>query len=304
PDTSVRETVPAADLVRLYRKSLGLDIAGELRGASEIRQLECGRCGLLFFDPRPAGSEKFYAALQGFDWYYVDEKDEYALAAARLRPTDRVLEIGCGKGVFGSMIRVGRYVGLEFSPEARDSAEKRGLEVLHESIQAHAASNRGAYDVVCAFQVLEHVPDLNDFVRASVEALKPGGLLIYSVPSADGFLGVARNAVLNLPPHHMSWWRDRAFRSLAKNFGLRAEEIVQERLQPAHRLWYAQVLAMEALKKTFGVKSRNRLVDLSFGHRALGKIASWAGAWIARGLDEEGMQPAGHSLTAFLRKPA
>ncbi len=41
----------------------------------------------------------------------------------------------------------------------------------------------GRFDVVCIFDVLEHLPDEQETMRASANVLKPGGILIVTVPA-------------------------------------------------------------------------------------------------------------------------
>jgi 2-polyprenyl-3-methyl-5-hydroxy-6-metoxy-1,4-benzoquinol methylase len=78
-------------------------------------------------------------------------------------------------------------VGLEFSRKAKEIAFSNGIIIENESIQSHSVAHPAKYDVVCAFQVLEHVSEIRSFIESSIKALKPGGLLIYSIPSADSF---------------------------------------------------------------------------------------------------------------------
>jgi SAM-dependent methyltransferase len=70
-------------------------------------------------------------------------------------------------------------------------------------------------DAVCAFQVLEHVPDVRPFLEQSVALLKPGGLLVICVPNAYSYLRDLCSP-LDMPPHHMSRWSARTFASLGK----------------------------------------------------------------------------------------
>src|SRR2546423_89000 len=40
----------------------------------------------------------------------------------------------------------------------------------------------GAFDVVCAFEVLEHIPDDDQALAEIARVLRPGGALVFSVP--------------------------------------------------------------------------------------------------------------------------
>ncbi len=102
--------------------------------------------------------------------------------AARLKPTDRVLEIGCGTG--GTAIRlapgVAQYTATDFSSEMVRIARAKpaaGM-VTFRVADAASAFEGGPFDVICAFNVLHLVEDLPDTLARIHANLKPGGLLI------------------------------------------------------------------------------------------------------------------------------
>ncbi len=102
--------------------------------------------------------------------------------AARLKPGDRVLEIGCGTG--GTAIRlashVASYTATDFSAEMiRIARSKLAPATLHfERADAQRAFDGAPFDAICAFNVLHLVDDLPGLLRQIHFALKPGGLLI------------------------------------------------------------------------------------------------------------------------------
>jgi len=172
-----------------------------------------------------AGDEKMYKRLQQFSWYYSDEKEEYSIAKQFL--TDffnlniSVLEVGSGKGAFRSFLKENdKYVGLEFSQEAILLAEKNNVELYQETIENYVEKHFGIYDVVCSFQVLEHVTTPRTFIESSITALKPGGILIIAVPSEDDLMKVLVNNFYNMPPHHLTRYSDKTLESIAKLFDL------------------------------------------------------------------------------------
>jgi SAM-dependent methyltransferase len=100
----------------------------------------------------------------------------------------RVLEIGCGRGGFGSRIAVDHdYTAVELDAEscaaaaARISAVAPDATVLHGDLSVLPAG--AAFDVVCAFEVLEHIEDDVAALAEWVEPLRPGGLLLLSTPA-------------------------------------------------------------------------------------------------------------------------
>ncbi|MET0567570.1 MAG: methyltransferase domain-containing protein, partial [Hyphomicrobiaceae bacterium] len=87
--------------------------------------------------------------------------------------------------------------------------------VVRQELSDHASRNPGAYDVVTAFQVIEHVPDPKAFSRMLVQLLRPGGVLVLCAPLHPSPLTEIPNFLLNAPPHHLTWWNRRAMQTLA-----------------------------------------------------------------------------------------
>lgn len=102
--------------------------------------------------------------------------------AARLRPEDRVLEIGCGTG--GTAIRlapgVAQYIGTDFSAEMIRIAKGKGAPPSLRFLVSDAAElpEGGPFDTICAFNVLHLVDDLPVLLNHLRKGLVPGGQLI------------------------------------------------------------------------------------------------------------------------------
>lgn len=102
--------------------------------------------------------------------------------AAQLRPTDRVLEIGCGTG--GVAIRlapgVAEWTATDFSPEmvAIARAKPAGDKVRFVVADTVQALDGGPFDAICAFNILHLVDDLPGTLAHIHTNLTPGGLLI------------------------------------------------------------------------------------------------------------------------------
>ena len=294
------ENIRVADLKKSYKRMVGDSISDEFIGTQDISFMYCVDCDLKFFNPAITGSETFYEKLQKIDWYYMDEKDEYDYAKMFINEEDSVLEIGSGKGAFSKKIKSNNYIGLELSSKAIDIAAKDNISILNESIQKHAVNNSNKYDVVCAFQVLEHVADIKSFIESSIKCLKPNGILIYSIPSADSFVSLAPNGILNMPPHHISWWSDKALSNLTDLFGIQLIDIYHEELADIHKQWYGYTVTMRAINNLLG--RTQPLLDRTLKTKFLMIFAHISGFFYKQGLDDKRFLPRGHSVTAVYRK--
>ena len=103
-------------------------------------------------------------------------------AAARLKPTDRVLEIGCGTGSIAIRLApfAASWTATDFSSEMLRIACAKSVPDNLSFVLADSrdAFDGGPYDAICAFQVLHLVDNLPDLLARIHANLKPGGLLI------------------------------------------------------------------------------------------------------------------------------
>jgi SAM-dependent methyltransferase len=186
-------------------------------------------CGLRFFHPAQAGDTTFYQrvyATPAFqNWLHTDAEHhaDFVAAAAHLRAGDRVLDVGGHGGAFARLMPPGALCTV-IDPHA--DAYALAKDVLAETAATHAACHPEHYDVVCAFQVIEHVEQPRALAADMLAALRPGGLLILAGPTWPSMLTEIPNMIVNAPPHHLSWWSPQAFRRFAESFGL---EVIEAR---------------------------------------------------------------------------
>jgi 2-polyprenyl-6-hydroxyphenyl methylase/3-demethylubiquinone-9 3-methyltransferase len=97
----------------------------------------------------------------------------------------RILDIGCGGGILSEpLARLGAEVIGADPSEANIAAAKlhaadADVTVDYRVTSAEALADAGErFDLVLAMEVVEHVADLNMFIRRSAEMVEPGGLMI------------------------------------------------------------------------------------------------------------------------------
>ena len=266
-DLSLVEVLSGSVVADAWKSDFGMVI--EL--PSEITQWECRRCNLTQFSPSIAGTMSLYEQLQSFSWYYVEDKFEYQKTPQWLSPSSTVLEIGAGLGEFVKYLpRDIDYVGLELNEKAIEAADSRGIRLRPYTIEEYSLS-QVKVDTVVAFQVLEHVPNPRSFLTACWSCVKPGGSRVIAVPNADGFVGDAVNNLLNLPPHHMTHWRDSTFEWMSGWLGAASLEVCREPVSEAHRPWAQQVRTESIIRHRLGLSRKT--VDFRVSQRILSRIA-------------------------------
>lgn len=104
-------------------------------------------------------------------------------------PKGRLMDVGCGNGhMLNFVTKLGwQAIGLEIDPAAVKAARTQGLDVL-EGTYERLSEYRQAFDCIVCSHVLEHVYNPQDMLSKLKEALKPGGILLLSLPNANSML--------------------------------------------------------------------------------------------------------------------
>ncbi|MGH2916727.1 MAG: class I SAM-dependent methyltransferase [Solirubrobacteraceae bacterium] len=110
-------------------------------------------------------------------------------ALDRVRPRDRVLDLGCGEGDLAARLAgTGAIVtGVEVAQRALDRARARHPELAPTlalaPIDGPLPFDDGSFDVVLASEVIEHVADTERWLSEVWRVLAPGGRLALTTPS-------------------------------------------------------------------------------------------------------------------------
>ena len=103
------------------------------------------------------------------------------------RSGGRLLDVGCASGKF---LRQMHAMGWQVTVIEADAAAAARARAVTPNIivgdPAHVTLPDGAFDVITAFHVIEHVPDPLGALRNLLRWLAPGGLIVVEVPNADG----------------------------------------------------------------------------------------------------------------------
>jgi len=158
-------------------------------------------------------------------WWYVARREIIAALIRRnVRPpaNAQILELGCGTGHNLAILgEFGHVDALELDDGARAVAEGRlGRSVMSAPLPELAGVPAHHYDLIGAFDVIEHIDDDAASLASIATKLKPGGKFIMTVP-AHKWMWSAHD-VAN---HHKRRYSKRALKKLFEASSLRLDEI-------------------------------------------------------------------------------
>jgi SAM-dependent methyltransferase len=245
------------------------DIVGEhvFGGRREQHFYACPACTVAFIHPPMSVDEEreFYArefekfmqsragndgGWQGPEAHIAANQGTVARRLRVLRPLlppagSRVLEFGCSSGFMLLALReLGLQVmGMEPSGGFVDFVRSCGIPVAGSEAELAGLAPPGSLDLILHFFVFEHMRDPLEFLRRSVQLLKPGGQIFFEVPSASDPL----LTIYNVPAFQMFYWSaahhwyfNRASLAyLLDRLGLRYTLIPEQRYDLSNHMWWA-----------------------------------------------------------------
>jgi 2-polyprenyl-6-hydroxyphenyl methylase/3-demethylubiquinone-9 3-methyltransferase len=202
----------------------------------------CAGCGMMFVRRIPSeqqlvayyqtyASHKGYSKTRPMSWLELVAVSAQNLYVEALEQTgglvDRtVLDIGCSTGGFMELVQFkgGRAVGVEIDSPAREEARGHGLVVLE------ALPETGQYDVTCAFQLLEHLPNPGEMVAAMARLTKPEGRVLFGIPNASEVERLGRDWLgFRVDLEHFNYFTVTSLAALLRRHGLLVEHFWEHR---------------------------------------------------------------------------
>lgn len=229
--------------------------------------LRCPRCLLGWwewptFDPGAFYDQDYFqsgALPKGYDDYAALEVGVAQTARGRLRRIGRfgppwagarrrLLEIGCGPGVFLDCARIAGWeaAGVEVSAYAAEQARQRGFDVICQPIEDLQLPT-AAYDCVALWDVVEHLRDPLGALRTATQAMRPGGILALSTGDVTSLCARASGPRWHLfnVPEHLYFFSPQALARLLARCGCRIVRVTRE------LNWVPVRYLFERLRKSF-----------------------------------------------------
>jgi 2-polyprenyl-3-methyl-5-hydroxy-6-metoxy-1,4-benzoquinol methylase len=219
----------------------------------------CNKCGLIFMNSPPADMSPYYKG--GYEAFPTSAEHLASLSSAeryRVEPilkhksSGRYLEVGPWRGIMCNNMK---QAGFEVTAIERDSA---CIDYLRNTIGAQAIQSDdpaqtmntlpSEFDVIASWHSLEHLPKPWRFVEEAGKLLRPGGILLISMPNPESYeFSVMKAGWMHLDtPRHLHFFPLRSLQNLCSANGMSLLEVTTS--DPFSRIltkqaWYHWVRA-------------------------------------------------------------
>ena len=235
-------------------------------------------------------------ALEGEHWWFVGRRRiirsivEAAMKEGGLDQRARLLDVGCGTGKNLEMLRtIARAEGVDVSDDALAFCKQRGLTDVRKGEIEGLPYADGEFDIVTAFDVIEHLDDDVGGLREMMRVLKPGGRGVFFVPAFQFLWGVQDDV-----SHHRRRYTQPTFLRVVQRAGF-----VVERSSYANATMFLPILLGRAVMKVTGWRPASEN-DVNIGalNRPLGTLLGAERHWLKRA-----SFPFGVSILCVAQKP-
>lgn len=192
---------------------------------------------------------------------------------SNLSQPGKVLEVGCSTGLLLSLFkeRGWEVTGIEVSKKAAEIAQKRGINVTVDYFEK--AEIKEKYDLIIFNHVFEHVENPQDVMEKTYELLKPGGIVLISLPNFNSLSAklLKGNWPMLLPKEHLWQFTAKSLEILLGKYNLKvvySETVsgIWDLGNPFLGLWYSLI----GMKKRFFTELLTAVPDFILTKLSLG----------------------------------
>lgn len=229
--------------------------------------LRCDECTLAYKDPLPPQNEieRCYRLADAEHWAPASAEarrfDELLAQIGTYHPSGRVLDVGCGAGDFLSYLPEDyQRFGIEPGEHAARVAHSRHITILGPDVEALQEGPGEQFEVVVAFDVLEHVPEPIPFLTSLRRALVPGGVVCLLTGNTDclGWRLEGGDYWYSALPEHLVFFNRASLERAAIHSGLEVVEFRTTR----HSREHPRKILSEALRNAIYIAAqRSRMAD-------------------------------------------
>ena len=171
-----------------------------------------------------ATGERTAPGLPDEEYWFARHEIAYQWMAARLGPSQTVVDAGAGEG-YGAAMLPGRVIALEYDVTACAHMHHSYPHIAVTQANLDSLPLRtGGVDAITCLQVVEHLWDLRGFLRECRRALRPGGELIITTPQRLTFSPGLGRGEKPVNPFHVEEFDGEQLRDLLSDAGFDAVE--------------------------------------------------------------------------------
>lgn len=205
-----------------------------LWGQNTCEVVQCMNCEFSYSNPYVAGDALYYKLLYlrcGYPSWKWEFQQTYNVLIKRSAADIKLLEIGAGDGAFVKRIAKKilpkkNILCTEFSEYGRQEINKFEIKCLSEDVRNLSdAALEKSMDIICMFQVLEHMDRLEELFKKLFWLIKKDGSLFIAVPNQIRIeFNELNGALLDMPPNHIGRWNKKCFEEIGKRHGFHVED--------------------------------------------------------------------------------
>jgi 2-polyprenyl-3-methyl-5-hydroxy-6-metoxy-1,4-benzoquinol methylase len=261
-------------------------------GRRDVEIHRCAGCAFAFPIPYVGGDPAFYN-IAFANGGYPRERWEFKMTLEALRKLDspsplRLLDAGAGGGWFLEMLRrsdiAERFAleALEYDEVALAALREKGFPARFGAITDLVTPEfQGQLQVICMFQTLEHMAEVDSVFHAIEFLLSRGGNVFVSVPNGIAIDQQERlSGLWDMPPNHVGRWNLNCFQILSQRHNLR---IIETAVEPSHRMRNTWRLAIARTQSGGGLVGNIRSQSLRRASKAIVAIAQATTLWSRAG---------------------
>jgi len=135
----------------------------------------------------------------------------------------KILEIGAGVGVVANYLQNKNfdYLGVEIDKKTVERAKKASLNIIQGDFKS-VKSIEESFDSILAFEVIEHIQDLDELFKIIIEKLNSKGILGFTVPNYNKRLNYKNpheKIFQSGPPIHLNFFTTESIVKIANSYG-------------------------------------------------------------------------------------
>ena len=177
-----------------------------------------------------------------------------------------LLEIGSAYGFFLDVAKHYFEVdGIEIAQDAVDYAIRNGHIVYNSVLDSNLADKLGKRDIICMFDVIEHLPNPDDTFRIIDQIIEPNGLILLTTGNIDSIIAklFGKNWRLMTPPQHTFFYSKNTLKYLLERYNYEVLFIdAPSKLVPIGLMFY-QLYRITGLRLRYFEKFTNYFLQLN-----------------------------------------